>query len=219
MRLCAALKTTVISGAVVLALCAQTAPPKEAAAEGKGLAPRAAPADYPAQAQVGQVTLAAEFKGHSVPTATRPFTTEDYVSVEIGVFGPPDGKARITADDFSLRINGKKNPLSVQPYGTVASSLKDPEWVAPDAGEKKSKSGVNTGGQGGEPPPTPAKMPFELQRAMQVEVKRAILREGDRTLPQAGLLFFEYRGKTEKIKSLELLYSGPEGKATLNLQP
>ena len=35
----------------------------------------------------------------------------------------------------------------------------------------------------------------------------------------AGLLFFEYRGKTKKIRSIELIYSGPAGKAALDLQP
>jgi hypothetical protein len=38
-------------------------------------------------------------------------------------------------------------------------------------------------------------------------------------LPQAGLLFFEHRGETKKIKSLDLVYSGPAGKASLSLQP
>jgi len=218
MRLCATLRTAAVLAVLNWSLCAQTAPPKETPGEGKGLPPRAAPSDYQAQAQVGGITLAADFRGHAVPTLTRPFSSEDYVTVEVGFFGPPEARTKIAADDFSLRINGKKNPLSAQPYGTVFSSLKDPEWVPPDTGEKKSKGGLSTGGEGGAAPPPP-KMPFELQRAMQVEVKRAILPEGDRTLPQAGVLFFDYRGKTEKIKTIELIYSGSAGKATLNLQP
>jgi hypothetical protein len=43
--------------------------------------------------------------------------------------------------------------------------------------------------------------------------------EGDRALPQAGLLFFEYRGKTQGIRSLELIYNGSAGNASLALQP
>jgi hypothetical protein len=38
-------------------------------------------------------------------------------------------------------------------------------------------------------------------------------------LPEAGLLFFSYHGRSEQIKSVELIYSGPAGKATLTLQP
>jgi hypothetical protein len=54
---------------------------------------------------------------------------------------------------------------------------------------------------------------------MEQRVQRAAMLEGDRVLPQAGLLFFEFRGKTQSIKSLELIYSGPAGNATLALQP
>jgi hypothetical protein len=45
------------------------------------------------------------------------------------------------------------------------------------------------------------------------------MQEGDRPLPQAGLLFFLYHGKVENIRSLELIYSGAAGNATLTLQP
>ena len=60
---------------------------------------------------------------------------------------------------------------------------------------------------------------FRLQLAMEQRVRRATLLEGDRVLPQAGLLFFEYRGKSKNIRSVELMYDGPAGKATLELQP
>ena len=62
-------------------------------------------------------------------------------------------------------------------------------------------------------------MPMELRRAMEQRVQRVAMLEGDRALPQAGLLFFEYRGKTQSIRSLELIYSGAAGNATLALQP
>jgi hypothetical protein len=54
---------------------------------------------------------------------------------------------------------------------------------------------------------------------MAQHVQKASLPEGDRILPQAGLIFFQYRGKTQSIRSIELIYSGPAGKATLALQP
>jgi hypothetical protein len=43
--------------------------------------------------------------------------------------------------------------------------------------------------------------------------------EGERPLPRAGLLYFPYGGKEKGIRSLELIYSGVAGKATLNLKP
>src|SRR5271155_2421999 len=84
--------------------------------ETKGLPPRAAPTDYQSQGKAGTVTIGAEFTGHSVPTPQSTFTNEDYVTVEIGLFGPPDAHATLSVDDFSLRINGKKVALASQPY-------------------------------------------------------------------------------------------------------
>ena len=73
--------------------------------------------------------------------------------------------------------------------------------------------------QGDNSPPAPVKVPIEVQRAMAKNVQKAVMPEGDRSLPQAGLIFFQYRGKEKGINSVELIYSGPAGKATLNLQP
>jgi hypothetical protein len=219
-------------GALIAAVCLcvqgqnpQSAPVKDAPIEAKGMPPRATPADYQAQTQAGAVTLAAEFKGHSVPSPQGPLSTEDFVSVEIGLFGPPDAKVKISSDDFALRINGKKTPLSSQPYGLVIGSVKDPEWEPPVPAQSKSKTGLSSGGGGGgekpdaNSPPPVVHIPIEVQRAMALRVRKAALPEGDRTPPVAGLIFFQYRGKPQSIHSLELIYAGSAGKATLTLQP
>lgn len=195
---------------------------KEAPA--KGMPPRAAPAEYQAQAQAATVTIAAEFMGHGVPTPEQTVAAEDYVVVEAGLFGPPGARTTLARGDFSLRINGKKIPSPSEPYELVFKSLKDPQWQPPQTEESKSKGGSglttgNSGGAGNQPPPPPPKMPFELRRVMEQHVQRAAMQEGERPLPQAGLLFFLYRGKTESIRSLELIYSGAAGNATLTLQP
>ena len=192
--------------------------------EAQGIPPRAAPTDYQSMVRAGNVTIAAEFTGHSVPTAQGPLTTEDYVVVETAFFGDADAKLKLSFDDFSLRINGKKTPLTGQPYGAVLSSLKDPEWQPAVPVDKKSKGGMSSGGGGGggdknDPPPSPPPIPIEVRRAMQQRVQKATLPEGDRTLPQAGLIFFQYRGKTTGLQSIELIYTGPAGKATVALQP
>jgi hypothetical protein len=222
MRISAALTIGVLSAAICLCGQEQNTPGQGAPIETKGMPPRATPADYQAHAQAGTVTVAAEFAGHSVPTLPGPLTTEDFVVVETALFGAPDARMRIAADDFSLRINGKKTPLSSRPYGMVVSSLRDPEWVPPEQAASKSKSSLSTGGNdqsnSNEPPP-PVKIPIELQRAMAQRVQKAALPEGDRTLPQAGLIFFEYHGGDKGIHSVELIYSGPAGKVTLALQP
>jgi hypothetical protein len=149
MRLFAALTIGVLMAAFGQG---QDTPAKGAPTEAKGLPPRATPADYQVQAKAGTVTIAAEFTGHSVPTAQGPLSTEDFVVVEMGLFGAPDARMKISADDFSLRINGKKAPLPTRPFGMILSSVKDPEWIPPEPVKSKSKGGLNTGGdsdQGG----------------------------------------------------------------------
>ena len=208
-----------------ICVCLQGQAPQtgDAPVEAKGLPPRLTPADYLSQVRAGALTIAAEFKGHAVPTLQGPLTSEDYVVVEAGLYGSPDARVQLSADDFSLRVNGRKPPLPAQRYGLVVGSLKDPEWEPPEKAASKSKTGLSGGGGGdqreaGAPPPT-VKIPIPVQRAMAQRVQRAALPEGDRTLPQAGLLFFQYRGKTETLRSVELIYTGPAGEATLKLQP
>jgi hypothetical protein len=223
MRLPTALIIGVLSAAICLYGQEQSTPTTAAPVEAKGMPPRATPADYQAHAQAGTVTVAAEFAGHSVPTMQGPLSTEDFVVVETGFFGPPDARIKLSAGDFSLRVNGKKTPLPSLPYGMVLSSLKDPEWSPPEAAKSKSKGGLSTGGNGDQSdsnaPPPPVKIPIEVQRAMAQRVQKATLPEGDRALPLAGLIFFQYRGGAKGIHSVELVYAGSAGKATLTLQP
>jgi hypothetical protein len=109
--------------------------------------------------------------------------------------------------------------LPGQPFGVVFSSAKDPSWEPPEP-PSKSKSGISTGGQGDAgSTPAPVHMPMPLQHAMQLKIQKAALPEGDRPLPQAGLLFFSYRGQSKSVYSVELIYNGPAGKATLSLHP
>jgi len=210
-----------------LCLCArgQNAPVKGAPVnETKGMPPRATPNDYQAHAAAGKVTVAAEFLGHAVPTPEgQMYNTEDYVTVETALFGPSGERLRISSGDFSLRIYAKKTkPVPNEPFGAVFKSLKDPEWEEANELEQKAKkesTSVSTGVKAGSEPPAPVHMSIPLRHAMEQRVEKAALPEGDRTLPQAGLIFFPYRGKTDKIHSIELIYAGPAGTATLSLQP
>jgi hypothetical protein len=198
--------------------------------EAKGLPPRASAADYQSQRQVGAVTIGAEFAGHSVPKPEGPLSTDEFVVVETGIFGAPNAKLTLTPEDFSLRINGKKTVYPGQPYGFVTRSLRDPVWQAAqevDAKEKKEKSGsgsgLSTGGGGNNQQdtslPVIIHVPIEMQRSMADYLRKASLPIGERPLPQAGLLFFRYAGRAQSIHSVELIYEGPAGKATIDLQP
>ncbi len=202
--------------AAAICLPAQNPAASDAA---QGLPPRATAADYQIVGKAGSVTIAAEFDGHSVPLAEGPLTTNEFVVVEAALFGPAGARLTLTPGNFSLRINGKKMPLPAQPAGLVLKSLKDPSYeplVKSEVG--KTKIG-DTGGRGGgqdDGPPPPPKVPIEVQLSMEKRTKKASMPEGDRALPQAGLLFFDFGGKA---RSVELIYDGPAGKATLNLQP
>ncbi|HVN07237.1 MAG TPA: hypothetical protein VMT86_22615 [Bryobacteraceae bacterium] len=183
------------------------------------MSPRATPSDYMAHGAAGKVTVGAEFVGHFVPTDEGTYTTEDYVAVEVGLYGAPPEHVAISFDQFGLRVNDRKQPVPGQPFGVIFHSLKDPNWSPPESEEsKQSKTSIGTGGQQNEPK-APVHMPLPLQRAMQQHVEKVVLPDGDRPLPQAGLLFFPYHGKETAIHSVELIYTGPTGTVTLNLQP
>jgi hypothetical protein len=181
-----------------------------------GLPPRATPGDYQFHAQAGKFTITGEFMGHGVPTLEGgPYTTEDFVMVETAFFGEPGASLAISYRDFSARINGKKTPIPASPYLEVFKSLKDPDWDDPNK-DAQNKTSFNTGQGNTSDPPRLIHMPIERQRAMQQRVMKVSLGEGDHPLPQAGILFFEFH--SENVRSLELLYNGPAGKATLVLK-
>jgi hypothetical protein len=198
---------------------AQEAANKEAP-RAVGLPPRATPAEYEFRTQAGALTLCAEFMGHGVPTEEGgPYSTENYVVVEAALFGAPNSKIQLSYRDFSLRINGKKQAEPGQPYVTVFANLKDPEWEPPES--EKGGAQTSIGGAGGsqsDRTKVVPKMPMELRHVMEQRVLKASISEGERTLPQAGLLFFEYHGEIKNIRSMELIYSSTAGKASLALQ-
>jgi hypothetical protein len=194
---------------------------KDAPVDAKPIPPRAGPSDYLGHVKVGDVTIAAEFTGHSVPTPGALLSTEDYVAVEVAIFGAPDAKLKLSYKDFALRINGKKNPTPAEAYTLVFKSLKDPDWEPP-AAPKSGGTSISSGGRGGGGQsdsgglPPVVHIPLPLERAMALRVQKAALAEDEHVLPQAGLIFFAHHGK---VQSIELIYAGPAGKATLALQP
>jgi hypothetical protein len=223
MRLFFTLGTTALVAGVYLLAQEQAATPQDQqASETRGMPARATPGDYQAHADAGKVIIGAEFFQHTVPSPKGILNTEDYVVVEAGVFGPPGARTTLSYQDFSLRINGKKNPLPSEAYEKIFKGLKDPEWEAPEAApDKAGKTSINANGKGGtgDSLPPVIHVPIQLQREWNSRVIKQAFPEGDRALPQAGLLFFRFSGKPSGIHSLELIYSGPGGKLTLPLNP
>lgn len=223
MRFCGAVKTGASIAGVLIAAAffrAEAQEAKDAPIRALGLPARATPADYQFRAQAGTLTIAAEFMGHGVPTEEGgPYSTENYVVVEAALFGAPDAKIQLSYQDFSLRVNGKKQPLPSQPYVLVFPNLRDPEWEPPESERSQGATSISgAGGSQSDGQKVVPKMPMELRHVMEQRVLKASLSEGERALPQAGLLFFEWHAETKGIHSMELIYNGPTGKATLGLQ-
>jgi hypothetical protein len=144
-------------------------------------------------------------------------SSDNYVVVELAVFGPQGTRLPVSFSDFSLRVNGKKNPVQAEPFERAGASAKDPEWAPLEKPEKPSSTSLGGGrNDTSAPPPGP---PAELRREWAKRVMHAAWAEGERPLPRAGLLYFPYGGQAKGIRSLELIYSGGAGKATLNLMP
>jgi len=213
------------AGAFVCVLClyAQDAPspasqaPRPEPPKAEGIPPRTAPTDYQAHGQAGPLSIGAEFTGHEVATPESVLHADDYVAVEVGIYGPPGAHATISTANFTLRVNGKK-PLPAQPYGLVVGNLKDPELM-PTAEEQKSKTTVGSSGtQTDSSPPPPYRVPDALKHEYFQRLQKLSLPEGDRALPQAGLIYFTYHGKTDKIDSLKLTFADAGGHVTLSLQ-
>jgi hypothetical protein len=202
----------------------------------QGTRPKPKPSDYPTQAILENgVTLAAEYLVHSLPTQTGTLIADDYLIVEVAFYGPPKSKLSLGAGNFVLRINTQKSTIQPDSAGTVAASLKYPDWnqrpgVTPSASAGPVVYGPPTaphfpGDPTGRPtisspvpdqtdpnaPPKEAEMPIEFR------VQASALEEGEHRTPTSGLIFFPYRGRTKSIKSLELIYEGPAGKVTLKL--
>ncbi len=188
----------------------------------KGIPPRTGPGDYQAHAQVGKITIAAEYDQHAVPDPTVSLTTEDYVVVEVAFYAPPGTNLALNYQDFSLRVNGKKNPLPAKPYEMVFKSLRSPDYEPPSEkmlDTSKGKTSVTDGSSStaniGDPKLPPIiHIPIEVSREWERKVHMASLPEGERPLPQGGLIFFEHSGKTN---SAELVYNGPAGKVKIPL--
>jgi len=198
--------------------------------------PKAQPSDYPVHANLdNNFTLAAEYMVHSVPTPTGSLIADDYLVIDVAFFGRPRTKLNLNSGNFTLRVN-QKSVIQPDSPGTVAASIKYPDWT-----QKPTVSGgAGTGNGGvvygppavpyfpGDPTGRPAPNPLPQQTdpnapakeppmPIDERIQRSALEEGDLVTPTSGLIFFPHRGRTKSIKSLELIYDGPAGKATLKL--
>jgi len=200
----------------------------------QGTPPRTKATDYPVHTQMGTVTLAAEYLVHSLPTPKGTLVATDYLVVEVAFFGPSFSRLKMSPDNFSLRINGKGEPLTTEPPGMVSGSIKFPS--AHPHLESAASVGIGDGtvslgprappsrfpGDGNDRTPTgqaPTLKEVDEEASIDYRVQNAALPEGEHSLPRSGLLYFYFRGKIKNVHSLDLFYEGTMGKSTLKLLP
>jgi hypothetical protein len=210
----------------------------------QGLTPKPAASDYPVQAALPNgYTLAAEYLVHTVPTGLRTgaLVANDYLVVEIAVFGPRGGRMDLSPSNFTLQLRGQKKgqggTLTPDSAGAVAASIKYSDWMQKPKVQASGGVGNATVGIGptvsprfpGDPsvrPLPPSTVPeenpagLEKQRPLSIDeqLQRASLVSGELKTPAAGLIFFPFEGKTKSIKTLELSYEGAAGRVTLKLE-
>ena len=193
---------------------------------------------YYAHANLDQgFSIGADFLGKYLPVRGATVYSDEYIFVEVALFGAPGRKIDIHSGQFSLKINGRD--LKPQPPGIVTLNDNFPEMVARpqivfDGGAGDGE--VRVGGSetkprfpGDDPGHTPRQIPQastdpsqgqapKSGKAPNEVVKASELPEGSHALPLAGYLFFVFEGKLKKIKHAELQYKGPIGAATLTLR-
>ena len=206
----------------------------------QGTAPKAKVEDYPVRGAAGKVAFGAEYMVHSIQGGGTTLIAHDYLVVEVAVYPPQFERLAVSSGQFTLRMNSRKQVLFSQSPGMVSASLKYADW------ERRPTLVGGVGGRDGgiiigqppvtgrfpgdprpdqtrlpRPPKAPAENPGGVEPKDPVDPAELLastaLPEGEATGPVSGFVFFAYKGKTKKIKSLELLYKGPAGDATLNL--
>ncbi len=203
---------------------------------GEGLTPRPLPEDFPVHQNTVRLAIGAEFMVHSFGRDSERYVNEDYLTVEVGVYPANRNPILISAGQFTLRVNAKKEVLNSATPSLVASSLKYNDWeqrVQLDGQDgqgsigRPSQSaprfpGDNRPNQGRLPAPPqvspdPALAP-PTHIAPSVLVKEVAIEEGEHKFPAGGYLYFPYRGKIKSIRSLDLIYNNGAESITLRLR-
>ncbi|WP_031500692.1 hypothetical protein [Bryobacter aggregatus] len=192
-----------------------------------GIPARPAATDYPQHADLRQIQIASEYMGRSfaavspgknVRQKTALFDADRFIVVEVGIFAPKDAPAELNLSDFQLIVDRQR--LSPTPPGIVAASLRN---AAADPLRRRLEStggvgniDVNTGKPGRVPAPGSASNDVIL-RGWDAAVESS-LPEGKLMGTRAGNLFFSFPGKTAKVKSMVLEYSGEREPIQLKLR-
>ena len=193
--------------------------------------PHAKPSDYQVHTRLQDLTLAADFLGHSFSGPSGMFATEDYLVIDVALYPDRNTTLAVAHSHFTLRLNGKKVPLMTQPAQFVAASLKYEDWTLRPT--LTATAGVGDAGVilgrpesrerfPGDPRPQQRRLPNPpsaptpedrsgIDRApppnpAEICVEQS-LPEAEITGPLRGYIYFPFRGNLKSIRKAELLYS------------
>jgi len=197
--------------------------------------------DYPVHADIGTVSIGAEYLVHSIPAHSQTFFAPDYLVVEVAVFPGRLEPVEIGNNTFTLRINGRKEVIVRDTPGFVAASLTYPDWEQHRQAEVQAGVGDAAviigrppvvGRFPGDPTPHQTRLPpapkaptpeessgieQDAPQSADEALAQVALPDGPVSKPVAGYLFFHYGAKAKSIKSVDLVYEGKQGSVTLKL--
>jgi hypothetical protein len=201
-----------------------------------GTTPKASAQDYPVYAKLEKLSLGAEYLIHSFSSGREMFIAKDYLVVEVALYPAGGEILQVSSSQFGLRVNGRKDALAPRAPEVVAHSLKYPDrdnGLHPVAALGPVIFGQPAPAERfpGDPnartapplPRAPDDNPSGLDKEPRVKAEelavQAALTDGEHHGPTSGFLYFPYRGKAGRIRSLDLVFAGPGGSTALPLLP
>lgn len=161
--------------------------------------------------------VTAEFWGRTVPLKNdqgemKAVASEQHLVVEATVRTEKRKSVRVTPGQFRLRINGAKYPLAPDTPGMASAAMQYPDWNGVRGVEAQAGPVII-----GRPRPVP-RFPGDpagqsgaadnsgAGKTLDQAVAGASWVDGDVVGERTGLLFFAWKGKMSKIKTLELIW-------------
>jgi len=203
-----------------------------------GTTPKPSSQDYPARAKLEKLSIGAEYLVHSFSSGREMFIARDYLVVEVALYPAAGSNLMVNAGHFTLRVNGRKQALLPQAPEIVANALQYPDPNTSTGLHPTAQLGPVVLGQprpeerfpgdpdaqrrtGPAPPQVPQDNPGGLDKEPPVKAEDLVvetaLPEGEHHGPTSGFLYFPYRGKVSRVRSLELVFTSPAGNTALPL--
>jgi hypothetical protein len=167
--------------------------------------------------------LSGEFWGRTVPVKNeagelKAVASESHLIVEVTVKAAKGKPERISPQQFQLKVNGAKLGLAPDTPGMAAAAIYYPNWDSRQGIEAQAGPVIIGRPQGrprfpGDPNSTPPPEGEHQGKTLDAAMTAAALGDGEVFNERTGLLYFAWKGRVAKIKTLELVWTPAEGEA------